>query len=263
MTRDFKTGCDILRASVQNRIATITIDNIKRHNIMTLAAWQALPGVIDHLSDQKDVRAIIIRGAGDRAFVAGADISEFDTAFSGADGLGYDRATVAAFLAVRHAKLPTIAAIRGFCIGGGLALALSCDIRLCSEDSKFSIPAARLGLAYPDAAVHRLKEVVGDAHARDILLTAARFDAAHAAKIGIATRVYPTDEFETGVQSYTRMLLDNAPLSMRAAKITLDEGPTGDQDKIKSAAIHCLESEDYEEGKAAFAQGRTPLFNGR
>ncbi len=257
------SSCPLIEASHSGGVATIIINNAARHNIMTLAAWQAFPDIVAQIEAVPDIRLIVVRGAGEKAFVAGADISEFETSFKGADGFAYDRATVNAFTALRNTPIPSLAAIRGYCIGGGLALALSCDIRLCSGDAVFSIPAGRLGLAYPSEAVHRLMEIVGDSHARDILFSAARYSAAQAHHMHLVNHVHEQGTFEAALRDRIEKICSNAPLSLRAAKITLEEGRGGDQDKIAHAAITCLESEDYQEGLRAFAEGRPPEFKGR
>lgn len=257
------SSCPLIEASHSSGIATIVINNIARHNIMTLAAWQAFPDIVAQIETLSDIRLIIVRGAGEKAFIAGADISEFDTNFKGADGFSYDRATVNAFTALRNTMIPSLAAIRGYCIGGGLALALSCDIRLCSDDAVFAIPAGRLGLAYPSEAVHRLAEIVGDSHARDILFSAGRYSAAQAHHMHLVNHVFEKHSFEAALSNKVDQICQNAPLSLRAAKITLEEGRRGDQDRIAQAAITCLESEDYQEGLRAFTEGRTPAFRGR
>lgn len=262
MPVSISTSCPIIEASHHNGVATILINNVQRHNIMTLDAWRAFPDVVSKIEALPDIRLIVVRGAGEKAFIAGADISEFDKAFTGADGFAYDRATVDAFKALRAVAIPSLAAIRGYCIGGGLALALSCDVRLCSDDSVFSIPAGQLGLAYPSEAVHRLKEVVGDSYARDMIFSAARYQAPQAHHMHLVNHVFEQAQFEQSLNTYIDKLCRNAPLSLRATKITLEQGRSGDQNKINAAAITCLESNDYQEGLSAFAEGRRPQFKG-
>jgi enoyl-CoA hydratase len=238
-----ETDCAIIDAHHSQHIANIIINNQARHNIMTRAAWEAIPPLMSKIAQLPDIRLVLIRGAGEKAFIAGADISEFDDAFSGPSGMGYDTATVNAFEAVSACPFPTIAAIRGYCIGGGLGLALACDIRLASDDSKFGIPAGRLGLAYPTQAIHRLSSIVGSATAKDIIFSAERFN--------------------EKLAQYCEQLCSNAPLSLQAAKFSIDQGPMGDLEAMYHFTLNCLSSEDYAEGRIAFKEKRVPTFKGK
>ena len=258
-----ETDCAIIDAHHSQHIATIIINNQARHNIMTRAAWEAIPPLMSKIAQLPDIRLVLIRGAGDKAFIAGADISEFDDAFSGPSGMGYDTATVNAFEAVSACPFPTIAAIRGYCIGGGLGLALACDIRLASDDSTFGIPAGRLGLAYPTQAIHRLSSIVGSATAKDIVFSAERFNATSAMEKRLINRIFPIAEFEEKLAQYCEQLCSNAPLSLQAAKFSIDQGPMGDLEAMYHFALNCLSSEDYAEGRTAFKEKRVPIFKGK
>lgn len=258
-----ETSCPIIEVNYQQHVATITINNQSRHNIMTRAAWEAIPPAMSEIQQLPDIRLVLIRGAGEKAFVAGADISEFDDAFSGPSGMDYDAATVNAFQAMTKCPIPTLAAIRGYCIGGGLGLALGCDIRIASDDSTFGIPAGRLGLAYPVQAIHRLSHIVGSANAKDIVFSAERFSAAEAYAKGLINRVYAVSDFEEKLTQYCAQICLNAPLSLKAAKFSISEGQTGDVEKMNTLAIQCLSSEDYAEGRAAFKEKRKPQFKGK
>ncbi len=258
-----ETNCDLINAEQSQHIVTIIINNEARHNIMTREAWEAIPSLMSKIAELTDIRLVLIRGAGEKAFIAGADISEFDDAFSGPSGMEYDMATVNAFEAISACPFPTIAAIRGYCIGGGLGLALACDIRLASEDSTFGIPAGRLGLSYPTQAIHRLSSIVGSATAKDIVFSAERFNATTALEKRLINRLFSIAEFEEKLAQYCEQLCSNAPLSLQAAKFSIDQGPMGDLEAMHHFALNCLSSEDYAEGRIAFKEKRAPMFKGK
>ncbi len=234
----------------------------EKHNVIDLEGWQAIPKALATLLDAGDTRLIVLRGADGDAFVAGADISQFEEAFSGASGVHYDAATINAFEAIGACPVPTLAAIEGFCIGGGLGIALHCDLRLAREDSTFGVPAARLGLAYPPNATLRLVEIVGRAAANEILFTAHRFDAQTALKIGLLNRLTGMADFETSLTEWVAQIAANAPLSLQAAKFIMDN-PQAAASKINKHLAACLQSEDYEEGRTAFMKKRKPKFFGK
>ncbi len=240
--------------------AEITFTYPERHNIIDLQGWQALPPLLAQLAGMKDMRLITCRGAGDKAFVAGADIAEFDDSFSGKTASTYEQATMDAFDALANCPIPTLAAITGYCIGGGLALATCCDLRLAREGSQFAVPAARLGLAYPANAVRALQKVVGDTNARYILFTAATFNCQQAADMGLLTDTASAAAFEARLDALTTQICANAPLSLRAA-ISALATPTNLESVKKNVAI-CANSADYAEGRAAFKAKRTPHFKG-
>jgi enoyl-CoA hydratase len=234
----------------------------ERHNVLDLQAWQALPAVVEQLSGMADMRLIILRGAGDKAFVAGADIAQFEDAFNGPEGSRYDAATEHGFEALAQCAVPTLAAIQGYCIGGGMGLALACDIRLAGSDSQFAIPAARLGLGYPANATRRLAAIVGTARARDILFTARRFDAAAALEMGAIHYCVATDRFEAELSALQAQIAANAPKTLQTAKFIL-ENPDAPEQDIRQRLADCLSSADYAEGRKAFMEKRAPVFRGK
>jgi enoyl-CoA hydratase/carnithine racemase len=256
------TGAARLRAEVSGHLASVTISYPERHNIIDLEGWLAFPDLMARLADNSNVRLIVLRGDGDKAFVAGADIAQFAEKFSGAAGSDYDAATVNAFNAVRQVRVPTLAAIQGYCIGGGLGLALACDLRLASDDASFAIPAGRLGLAYPASATDRLRDTVGPSRAKDILFTARRLDAHEAQTIGLVDYVAPVSDFERALSHRIASICANAPLTLRAAKGVLERTPDTDQAELDGKIAACFASADYEEGRLAFAQKRDPKFKG-
>ena len=234
----------------------------ERHNVLDLQAWQALPAVVEQLSGMADMRLIILRGAGDKAFVAGADIAQFEDAFNGPEGSRYDAATEHGFEALAQCSVPTLAAIQGYCIGGGMGLALACDIRLAGNDSQFAIPAARLGLGYPANATRRLAAIVGTARARDILFTARRFDATAALEMGAIHYCVATDRFEAELSTLQAQIAANAPKTLQTAKFIL-ENPDAPEQDIRQRLADCLSSADYAEGRKAFMEKRAPVFRGK
>ena len=257
------TGAARLKAEISGHLACVTISYPERHNIIDLEGWLAFPDLMARLVDNQDVRLVVLRGDGGKAFVAGADIAQFAEKFSGSVSSEYDAATVNAFDAVTQCPVPTLAAIEGYCIGGGLGLALACDLRLAREDASFAIPAARLGLAYPTRATERLRDTVGHARAKDILFTARRFDAHEALTIGLVNYVTPIPDFEAELSHRIASICANAPLTLRAAKAVLERRPDTDQAVLDRKIATCFASADYEEGRLAFMEKRSPEFKGK
>ena len=255
-------------SSVESHVATIVLDHVERHNAMTLGMWRDLADALDALAARGDVRAVVLRGAGERAFVSGADISEFESQRSNASGVAaYDRAVERAQDTLAAFPCPVIAAISGICYGGGLGLALACDLRYAAAGSRFRMPAARLGLGYAAKGVARMVDILGAARAGELIYTAGVIDAAHATRIGLVHDV-PDHVFEHA-QTVAATIAANAPLTVRAAKLAIRSVLGGDglstdlRDQTDAAVKACFESADYVEGRAAFAQRRDPCFQGR
>jgi len=243
----------------------IVFDHAKRRNAITAQMWAAIPPAAQTLDDDESVRVVVLRGAGEEAFVAGADISEFEKLRSGEAGRRYEEENARAFAALQAVKKPVIAMIHGFCIGGGTALALCADIRYAADDATFAIPAARLGLGYPPHGLEALVRVVGDPAAKEILFTARRLDAAEALRKGLVNAVLPKAELERFVRKSAADIAANAPLTIRSAKQVLHalaHGGTGLDAALQSVRA-CFDSEDYREGVRAFLEKRPPTFRGR
>jgi enoyl-CoA hydratase/carnithine racemase len=260
-------GVERLIGRKDGAIGWMIFNNPERRNAVSLDMWRAIPDVLGAFEADPDVRVIVFTGAGERAFVSGADISQFEAERNDASAeQRYSGASAAANIAMAGASKPTIAMIKGYCIGGGLAVALTCDVRICSEDSRFAIPAARLGLGYGFGGVKALIDVVGPSIAKEILFTARQFDAQEALRVGLVNRVATRETLEPLVREYATMIGANAPLTVRAAKIAAREA-LRDPDKrrladVEAAVAACFDSADFKEGRTAFMEKRTPQFRG-
>jgi enoyl-CoA hydratase/carnithine racemase len=259
---------DKMIAQTADGIGWMIFNNPERHNAVSLDMWEAAIEIIRDFEADESVRVIVVRGAGTRSFVSGADISKFDDERAAQAAVErYDAATEGAYSAMRAARKPTIAMIQGYCLGGGANLAVCCDLRICSETARFAIPAARLGLGYGYSRVRRLLDVVSPAFAKEIFFTARQFDAEEARIMGLVNRVVPQAELETFVTDYARQIAGNAPLTVSSLKRIIGEALKDPADRdlalCDRLVRECFESEDYAEGRRAFAEKRKPAFKGR
>src|SRR6266568_1747554 len=255
-------------AEKEGAVGRIIFNNPARHNAVSLDMWQAVAQIMDDFEADPGVRVIVVTGAGGKAFVSGADISEFKEKRANEEAAAaYSKISEASRLKLQETLKPTIAMIRGYCIGGGLATALACDLRIAAEGSRFGIPAAKLGLGYAYDGIKRLIDVVGPANAREIFYTARQFSAEEALGMGLINRLVPEGELESYTKNYCDMIAANAPLTIRAAKqivreVLKDEG-SRDMALCKRVVDECFASADYAEGRTAFMEKRRPVFTGR
>jgi enoyl-CoA hydratase len=258
-----------VRISIDTPLARVEINRPASRNALNLAVWRSLAERLPVLGARTDVRVVIVHGAGDEAFLAGADITEFPTARADATmAAAYERETHAALAALAAIPQPVIAMINGICFGGGCSVALACDLRFAADHARFAIPAARLGLAYPFShGVESLVHLVGPAHAADILLSARVLDAQEALRIGLVNRVVPSHDLKGMTREYALRMAQGAPLSLAAHKAAIQAArPTvteGDVEQLHALVARCFDSADYQEGVAAFLEKRRPRFTGR
>ena len=256
-----------VEAAMVDGVGWITLSNPARLNAMSLAMWQGLGAAVEDCAARPEVRVVVLKGAGDKAFVSGADISEFERERSDPDGIArYNRAVDVANGALKKLGKPTIAMIRGYCIGGGLGLALCCDLRICSDNSKFAVPAAKLGLGYGFKGLKKLVDVVGPSFAKEIFYTARQFTAQEAKEMGLVNRVVPHDELEGYVQGYAATIGANAPLTVNSVKYIVGEALKSASERnlgrCDQLVSECFASRDYTEGRKAFMEKRKPQFTG-
>lgn len=246
----------------------LVFNNPARHNAMSLSMWKELLKQLTELAGDRDMRVAVFSGAGTKAFVSGSDISEFDKLRSTSSAVAdYNAIAEAAECAVDEFPKPTIAKIRGYCLGGGLGIALGCDIRICSDDASFSVPAANLGLGYNYRSVARLLRLLGQAKAAELFYTGERFGANEALKLGLVNQVVANDELDQTVDQLASTIAAKAPMTLAAFKACANQWKLQDQagsnESIDALVDACYVSEDYAEGRLAFSEKRSPVFEGK
>ena len=264
---DDVTKTEKMLARKDGRVGYLIFNNPERHNAVSLEMWARTAEILEDFAKDEAVRVVVITGAGGKSFVSGADISKFESERASLDATKIYNATVGrANESIFDFAKPTIAMIRGYCIGGGLGLAVCCDLRICSDNSRFGIPAAKLGLGYGFPGVKRLVDLVGPAFAKEIFFTARQFDAEEARIMGLVNRVVPTAELEDYVKNYADTIANNAPLTVKAAKFIVGQAAKDEskRDLARCAEMveRCFTSNDYTEGRRAFMEKRAPAFTG-
>ena len=248
-------------------VASITFNNPQKRNAMSLEMWEGTTEYLDKLANDDGVRVLILRGAGGKAFVSGADISKFESERSSQEAITrYNTATSLTCKKLSQFPKPTLAQIDGFCIGGGLGIALSCDIRICDEGSRFAIPAAKLGLGYDLDSAKKLVDAVGPSHAKEIFFTARQIDSDEASRIGLVNRVEGVGQVADAIWTMAENIAANAPLTVNNTKYivnqTLLSAHERDIEGCDARVKACFDSEDYIEGRRAFMEKRVPQFRG-
>jgi enoyl-CoA hydratase/carnithine racemase len=247
-----------IRAEVDGPVGTLVIDNPDRRNAMDLAMYAAVPDAVATLLAHDGLRVVVLRGAGDRAFGAGSDISEFRAKRTGEAAAHYNATEAAAAHAIESIPVPVLAAIHGACMGGGVGLALCADLRYAADDAKFAVTPAKLGVGYPPDSMGRLVDAVGAPRAKELVFTAQVIDAAEAERIGLVNQVLPKADLDAHVANVAAAISQLAPLSLRAAKSAAHDRASAADD-----AARCYSSADFLEGIDAHLTKRSPHFEGR
>ena len=252
----------------ENALGWVVFSNPAKFNAVSHDMWTALPEAVAGFDADPEVRLIIITGDGDKAFISGADISQFEKARGSAEAQAiYNQAVVEAYEAPVRCSKPVVAKIRGICMGGGLGLAAACDVRIASDDAVFRMPAGRLGLGYNYTGIKRFVQLLGAANTADIFFSARKFNAADARVMGFVNRVVPAADLDSEVAAYCELIAENAPLTLAAAKFAMRQTGTDpaarDLDQAARMIETCFNSEDYREGRRAFMEKRKPKFTGK
>jgi enoyl-CoA hydratase/carnithine racemase len=261
------TQTDKMLSRREGHVGYMIFNNPERRNAVSLDMWEAAGRIMEDFAGDDAIRVVVITGAGGKAFVSGADISRFEKERSDEQAQARYNAVVSkANEAIYTFPKPTIAMIRGYCLGGGLGLAVCCDLRIASDDSRFGIPAAKLGVGYGFVGIKRLADLVGPSFTKEIFFTARQFDAAEALAMGLINRAMPADKLEAYVKDYADTISNNAPLTVNSVKFIANQTAV-DPDKRELARCAdlvkgCFASKDFIEGRTAFMEKRKPAFTG-
>jgi enoyl-CoA hydratase/carnithine racemase len=254
-------------AEKQGSIGWLTFNNPARRNAISIDMWEAIPKVLDRFEQDPEIRVIVLKGEGDKAFVSGADVSQYEKDRSTAEGIQrYEEIAGRVSERLQTCDKVIVAMIRGYCLGAGVNISLCCDLRIAADDARVGIPAAKLGLGYRASSLKNLVDTVGPAFAREVLITGRQFKAEEAKTMGFVHRVAPVAELEGLVLEYCAMISENAPLTIRASKRIVREllkSTAYDAEACAALVKACFESQDYIEGRRAFMEKRKPVFQGK
>jgi enoyl-CoA hydratase len=264
----YQSPTERVQAWLDGSTLHIRFNNPVKHNALSVDMWEAVPPLLAMAQEDARVRLVVFSGAGEKAFVSGADISQFEDMRAAREAVAhYEAMAEKTLTGISDFAKPTLACIRGWCIGGGVNVAIACDIRIAATDAVFSIPAARLGLGYRYSAMKNLVDLVGPGVAKDLFFTARRIDAMEAKAVGLVSRIAAPEALDALLGEYTAALADNAPLTVMAGKAITREilkpSPELDMALCTSLIRGCFESADYTEGRTAFMQKRKPVFTGK
>ena len=264
----YQSKTERVQAWLDGRALHIRFNNPARHNALSVDMWEAVPPLLALARDDDRVRIVVFSGAGEKAFVSGADITQFEDMRAAREAVAYyEKMAETTLMGIHDFPKPTLACIRGYCIGGGVNVAISCDIRIAAADAVFSIPAARLGLGYRYSAMKNLVDLIGPGAAKDLFFTARRIDGTDARALGLVSRIAAPEALDALLTEYTTALAENAPLTVMAGKAITREilkpSPDLDRDLCTALIRGCFESADYTEGRTAFMQKRKPVFTGQ
>jgi enoyl-CoA hydratase len=261
------TQTDKMLSRKEGGVGYVTFNNPERLNAVSLDMWEATKRILDDFAADNDIRVVVLTGAGGKAFVSGADISKFESERANLEASrAYGVKSEGAYASIYEFPKPTIAMICGYCIGGGLGLATCCDLRIATDNSRFAVPAAKLGIGYGYVGLRRLVDIVGPAFAKEIFYTARQFDAQEALAMGLINRAVPSDQLETAVKTITDLICANAPLTIKAVKYTVNEIVKDEGKRNVAGTVEmveaCFTSKDFIEGRTAFMAKRKPVFTG-
>jgi len=265
----YVSGTERVKAWLEGPLLHIRFDNPAKHNALSVDMWEAIPRLLAQAEGDEAVRCVVLSGEGGKSFISGADISQFEDMRAQKEAVKkYEVLAEEALEGIYEFSKPTIACIRGYCVGGGVNVAISCDLRVASTDSTFFVPATRLGLGYRMSAMRNLTHLVGPGNAKDIFFTARRLDAAEAQRMGLVNRIAEPDGLEALLGEYTGAIASGAPLTIKAGKriireILKTDGEPVDMELCRRLILDCFESEDYVEGRRAFMEKRKPDFRGK